>query len=140
MSPPSPRDQGRPELPGTAGIELLRDIEAAIERPVLRDGRLQLARWRMSGRQRLWAHYAGNAESSTLRKTLGCLLADELGIQLRRVGSARHRTFADGEQLLLGTDGGEWVRELGLPRTPVGLEQDLITSLDLSLDTHSTRH
>jgi hypothetical protein len=30
--------------------------------------------------------YAGNAGGSTLRKTLGCLLAGQLGIQLRRVG------------------------------------------------------
>ena len=36
-------------------------------------------------RQRIVTHYAGNAEGSTLRKTLGCLLAGELGIQLRRV-------------------------------------------------------
>src|SRR5262245_11796197 len=32
-------------------------------------------------RKRLKYHYAGNAEGSTLRKTLGCLLADDLGIQ-----------------------------------------------------------
>jgi hypothetical protein len=38
-------------------------------------------------------HYTGNAEGSTLRKTLGCLLADELGIQLRRVGSGKGMTF-----------------------------------------------
>ena len=36
-------------------------------------------------RQRLRTHYAGNAEGSTLRKTLGCLLAGQLGTQLRRV-------------------------------------------------------
>src|SRR3954451_15429519 len=38
-------------------------------------------------RSRITTHYAGNAEGSTLRRTLGCLLADELGIELRRVGS-----------------------------------------------------
>jgi hypothetical protein len=41
-------------------------------------------------RQQLWTHYAGNAEGSTLRKTLGCMLAEQLGIQLRRVGSGQH--------------------------------------------------
>ena len=51
-------------------------------------------------RQRLQTHYAGNAEGSTLRKTLGCLLAAELGIQLRRVGSGTRRTFVAGEQAL----------------------------------------
>jgi hypothetical protein len=33
-------------------------------------------------------HYTGNASGSTLRLTLGCLLAERLGIQLRRVGAA----------------------------------------------------
>jgi hypothetical protein len=41
-------------------------------------------------RQQLWTHYAGNAEGPTLRKTLRCMLADQLGIQLRRVGSGQH--------------------------------------------------
>ncbi|WP_374120389.1 GIY-YIG nuclease family protein [Mesorhizobium onobrychidis] len=37
-------------------------------------------------RSRLRTHYSGNAAGSTLRRTLGCLLAAELGIELRRVG------------------------------------------------------
>ena len=45
-------------------------------------------------------HYRGNAEGSTLRKTLGCLLADHLGIDLRRVDSGTRRTFGDGEAAL----------------------------------------
>ena len=44
--------------------------------------------------------YTGNAGGSTLRKTLGCLLADELGIQLRRVGSGTRMTFLTGEREL----------------------------------------
>lgn len=52
-------------------------------------------------RQRLRTHYSGNAEGSTLRLTLGCLLGDEIGVSLRRVGSGRRRTFTNpGEQLL----------------------------------------
>lgn len=51
-------------------------------------------------RKRITCHYRGNAEGSTLRKTLGCLLADELGIELRRVGSSTRRTFAAGEEVL----------------------------------------
>lgn len=50
--------------------------------------------------KRVRYHMRGNAEGSTLRLTLGCLLKDELGIQLRRVGSGKTRTFASGEQLL----------------------------------------
>lgn len=38
-------------------------------------------------------HYTGNAADSTLRRTLGCLLAERLGIQLRRVGSGRRLTM-----------------------------------------------
>ncbi len=52
-------------------------------------------------RQRLRTHYGGNAAGSTLRLTLGCLLADELGIELRRVGSGERLTFTNpGEQRL----------------------------------------
>src|SRR5258706_7480354 len=51
-------------------------------------------------RKRLRCHYTGNAEGSTLRKSLGCLLADELGIQLRRVGSGMRKTFTEGERQL----------------------------------------
>ena len=52
-------------------------------------------------RQRLRTHYAGNAEGSTLRRTLGCLLGEELGIKLRRVGSGTRYTFTNrGEQVL----------------------------------------
>lgn len=52
-------------------------------------------------RQRLRTHYAGNAAGSTLRRTLGCLLADRLGLELRRVGSGDRLTFTNpGEQTL----------------------------------------
>ena len=58
-------------------------------------------------RRRLRTHYAGNAEGSTLRLTLGCLLAMQLGIGLRRVGSGGRYTFTNpGEQLL-----DQWMRE-----------------------------
>jgi hypothetical protein len=49
---------------------------------------------------RIRYHYQGNAEGSTLRLTLGCLLSNTLGLQLRRVGSGKRLTFADGEQRL----------------------------------------
>ena|ERR1035438_5054594 len=54
-------------------------------------------------RDRLRDHLAGNAEGSTLRLTLGCLLAEKLGIHLRRVGSgSRHRFTNPGEIVLDG--------------------------------------
>jgi hypothetical protein len=52
-------------------------------------------------RKRLQTHYRGNAEGSTLRKTLGCLLAQQTGFPLRRVGSGNRQTFTNpGEQAL----------------------------------------
>lgn len=61
-------------------------------------------------RQRLRTHYAGNASGSTLRKTLGCLLADDLGFSLRRVGSGERLTFTNpGERVL-----DEWLAENAL--------------------------
>jgi hypothetical protein len=89
---------------------------------------------RQDVRHRLWMHYAGNAEGSTLRKTLGCLLAGQLGIQLRRVGSGRRKTFADGEQLL-----SAWMSENAfvswvIRERPWELEHDLLGAVDLPLN------
>jgi hypothetical protein len=52
-------------------------------------------------RKRIKDHYLGNAEGSTLRLTLGCLLSDELGIELRRIGNGHRMTFTKaGEERL----------------------------------------
>jgi hypothetical protein len=51
-------------------------------------------------RERIRYHYQGNAEGSTLRLTLGCLLSEELDIELRRVGSGKRMTYAAGEEVL----------------------------------------
>ena len=51
--------------------------------------------------QRVRYHLMGNAEGSTLRLTLGCLLGERLNVQLRRVGSGTTMTFTNpGEQRL----------------------------------------
>ena len=89
---------------------------------------------RQSLATRIRYHYRGNAEGSTLRKTLGCLLADELGIQLRRVGSGTRMTFGAGEQVL-----SAWMAENALVswvvrEAPWELEDDLIAALDLPLN------
>jgi hypothetical protein len=89
---------------------------------------------RQNVRHRLRMHYAGNAEGSTLRKTLGCLLAGQLGIRLRRVGSGHRKTFADGEQLL-----SAWMSENAfvswvIRERPRELEHDLIAAVDLPLN------
>jgi hypothetical protein len=63
-------------------------------------------------RTRLRQHYALNAEGSTLRLTLGCLLAQQLGIELRRVGSGQRMTFGAGEHVLSTWMDGKCVRRL----------------------------
>jgi hypothetical protein len=85
-------------------------------------------------RQRIVTHYAGNAEGSTLRKTLGCLLAAELGIQLRRVGSGSRRTFVDGEQRLSQWMGEHAYVSFAPHERPWELEERLIELLDLPLN------
>jgi hypothetical protein len=92
-------------------------------------------------RSRLRQHYAGNAAGSTLRLTLGCLLAGELGLQLGGVGSGRRLTFADGEGVL-----SAWIATHAVvcwmthPR-PWELEQALVARLDLPLNLHGNpRH
>lgn len=85
-------------------------------------------------RSRVRTHYTGNAAGSTLRKTLGCLLAEQLGIELRRVGSGQRLTFALGEQEL-----SKWMGENAfvswLPHDePWEVEDHLIASLDVPLN------
>jgi hypothetical protein len=44
-------------------------------------------------RKRIRFHMSGNAEGSTLRRTLGCILSEELGITLRSIGSRKISHF-----------------------------------------------
>jgi hypothetical protein len=88
-------------------------------------------------RTRIRYHFRGNAEGSTLRLTLGCLL----GLDLRRVGSGRRMTFGTrGEAELTG-----WMSQharvswLEHPE-PWLVEADLITRVDLPLNLDQNRH
>lgn len=85
-------------------------------------------------RKRIRTHYTGNAAGSTLRRTLGCLLADQIRIELRRVGSGQRLTFGIGEQRL-----SEWMGVNAfvswLPcEEPWIVEDHLISTLDLPLN------
>lgn len=89
---------------------------------------------------RIRYHFRGNAEGSTLRLTLGCLLAKSLGIELRRVGSGKRRTFADGETRL-----SEWMDRNALvcwlpAKDPWRLESRLISQLRLPLNLQGNSH
>jgi hypothetical protein len=90
---------------------------------------------------RLGDHFRGNAEGSTLRLTLGCLLSDTLGIQLRRVGSGRRFTFTNaGEQKL-----DAWMAQnarvvWAITEKPWEVEKSLLRSLSLPLNVHDNVH
>ena len=92
-------------------------------------------------RKRITYHYRGNAEGSTLRKTLGVLLANQLGIELRRVGSGTRRTFGKlGEAVL-----SNWMADNALVSwlihpQPWVLEKELIDTLDLPLNLQDNKH
>jgi hypothetical protein len=81
-------------------------------------------------RSRLRNHYRGNAEGSTLRLTLGCLL----GLQLRRVGGGTVMTFGPAE-----VDLSAWMADNAFvawleDSKPWLLESILISNFDLPLN------
>jgi hypothetical protein len=80
-------------------------------------------------RKRLQTHFRGNAEGSTLRKTLGCLLAAETGFPLRRVGSGTRQTFTNPGERALDIWMGEnaFVTWFACDR-PWELEQEILSS------------
>jgi hypothetical protein len=85
-------------------------------------------------------HYRGNAEGSTLRLSLGCLLSGRINVELRRVGSGKQLTFTDGEERL-----SDWMGENAFVvwmecDEPWLIEQRLISTfcLPLNLDRNNT--
>ncbi len=86
-------------------------------------------------RKRVSYHFRGNAEGSTLRLTLGALLASKSDFPLRRVGTGNRMTFTHlGEQWL-----DQWMAEnarvcwVEHPE-PWVLEDELLKSLSLPLN------
>lgn len=92
-------------------------------------------------RKRITYHYRGNAEGSTLRQTLGVLLADESDYPLRRVGSGKRMTFTHLGECWLD----EWMEENAYvcwvthPK-PWEIEADIIESFSLPLNIQDNRH
>ena len=90
---------------------------------------------------RIKTHYSGNAEGSTLRRTLGVLLSTESNFPLRRVGSGKRTTFThSGEQWL-----DEWMENNAkvhwiLHDEPWILEESLISSISLPLNIQGNNH
>lgn len=90
-------------------------------------------------RHRIQYHYRGNAEGSTLRLTLGCLLASQLELELRRVGGGRRMTFGLGENRLT-----EWMASHAYVTwfehvTPWEPEAQLFSNLSLPLNLAGNR-
>ena len=90
---------------------------------------------RQNLRKRITNHYKGNAEGSTLRRTLGILLSEESNFPLRRVGSGRRMTFThNGEQWL-----DNWLESNAFVcwvenSNPREIEDKLFQTLSLSLN------
>jgi hypothetical protein len=92
-------------------------------------------------RQRVRYHFNGNAYGSTLRLTLGCHLTDQLGIELRRVGSGDRLTFTKPGEILLS----EWMETHAriafvLDDEPWLLEDELIRHEVLPLNIAGNSH
>lgn len=91
-------------------------------------------------RKRVRNHFRGNAAGSTLRLTLGSLLADDLGIHLRRTGRTERLTFGAGEAAL-----STWMAEHArvcwyVDPEPWLLEAKLIAELVLPLNLNQNKH
>jgi GIY-YIG catalytic domain len=95
---------------------------------------------RQTLRKRLRYHFRGNAEGSTLRLSLGCLLSQDLGIELRRVGSGRRMTLGAGERAL-----SDWLEQNARVAwlacdEPWRIEEQMIRSVSLPLNLDQNRH
>lgn len=99
---------------------------------------------RPPSRQRLYhrirTHLKGNAKGSTLRLSLGCLLAEKLGLKLRRVGNGSRMTFAGGEHQL-----SEWLEDNAFVvwqecENPWEIESELFDELSLPLNLKGNNH
>jgi hypothetical protein len=92
-------------------------------------------------RKRITYHYRGNAEGSTLRLTLGVLLAQQSDFPLRRVGSGNRMTLTHlGEQWL-----DQWMAEHAKicwveDTAPWVLEDELLRRVSLPLNLQGNSH
>ncbi|MEV4566784.1 GIY-YIG nuclease family protein [Nonomuraea sp. NPDC049419] len=87
-------------------------------------------------RTRVRYHFRGNAEGSTLRLTLGCLL----GLELRRVGSGKRLTFGQSGEKELTDWMAEYARVCWIQDDePWAGESELIARLDLPLNLDQNR-
>ncbi len=91
-------------------------------------------------RRRLSQHLSGNASASTLRLTLGVLLAGDLGLELRRVGGGGRMTFHCGQAILTS-----WLERHARVRpmafdAPWTVERSIIERFALPLNLQHNAH
>jgi hypothetical protein len=91
--------------------------------------------------QRVRYHFQGNADKSTLRRSLGILLSSRSGFPLRRVGSGKKMTLTNrGEQWL-----DSWMAENAFVtwvehEEPWVLENELFQTQQLPLNIQGNKH
>jgi len=92
-------------------------------------------------KKRITNHYKGNAEGSTLRRSLGILLTQESNYPLRRVGSGKRMTLThNGEQWL-----DDWMDKNAFVfwvehQSPWELEEELLNFFSLPLNIQGNRN
>ena len=92
-------------------------------------------------RKRITTHFRGNAEGSTLRLTLGVLLSEQSGFELRRVGSGKRKTLTHlGEQWL-----DKWMDDNAFVlwvehEKPWMIEKEILRSFSLPLNIQDNEH
>ena len=92
-------------------------------------------------RKRIRQHYAGNAEGSTLRRTLGVVLEHESGLPLRRVGSGKRITLTHGGEQWLDRwmDENAFVAWIEHPE-PWAVEHQLLRELSCPFNIDGNSH
>jgi hypothetical protein len=92
-------------------------------------------------RKRAQDHIRGDAYGSTLRLTIGCLLTERLGIELRRVGRGARETFGSRGEKVLSDWMARNVRMSFIEHDePWTVESGIIGSLDLPLNIDHNAH
>lgn len=92
-------------------------------------------------RQRMRDHFTGNAEGSTLRLTLGCLLSKTLNITLRRVGSGKRHTFTNPGEIILDKWMAQHARVAwAAVEEPRVVEKRLLITVPLPLNLRDNTH
>ena len=92
-------------------------------------------------RHRMRDHFSGNAEGSTLRLTLGCLLSKPLSISLRRVGSGKRHTFTNPGEMVLDSWMAQHARVAwAAVEEPWLVEKRLLSTVSLPLNLQGNDH